>query len=373
MRAMAHGLTLGVEEEFFVVDPVTRAVVIDGRPVLDRLDEQGLVGDKGSYDQELWLSMIESRTEVCQGLGEVRAELQRLRATLVRAAGDTGRWVVTAGTLPTVDWRTQRITPKPRYEQIAKMYQLMVHQKVTCGCHVHVGISDRETAVQVLNRVRPWLPALLALSASSPFWMGQDTGYASYRAILWGDWPMAGIPGCYRSATEYRTVTQSLIDTGTIVDSGQLYWDVRLGNNHETLEFRIADACATIDEAVLQAGLCRALVRACMAETASRQPLPDVRPELLGAARWRAARSGLDGNLLDALTAKVVPATVLLDGLLAYLRRALEDVGDWDEVAALVEQTQRRGTSAQRQRRTLATAQHLEDVVDLLATETASS
>lgn len=370
---MTNGLTLGVEEEFFVVDPATRAVVTDGRPVLGRLDEQGLVGDKNSYDEEFQLSMIESRTEVCQDLGEVRAELQRLRATLVRAAEDAGRWVVAAGTLPMADWRTQRITPKPRYQQQAEVYQQVARQQVICGCHVHVGVSDRETAVQVLNRVRPWLPVLLALSASSPFWMGQDTGYASYRAILWGSWPTAGMPGCYRSATEYRAVTQSLIDAGTIFDAGQLYWDVRLGTKHDTLEFRIADACTTLDEAVLQAGLCRALVQTCLDETASGKPLPGVRPELLAAAKWRAARFGLDGDLVDALTAEAVPATALLDRFLVYLRRALEDVGDWDEVATLVDQTQRRGTSAQRQRHALAKAQRLEDIVDLLATETASS
>jgi carboxylate-amine ligase len=368
-----HGLTLGIEEEFFVVDPVTRAVVTDARPVLDRLDEQGLVGSKDSYDQELLLSVVESRTAVCQDLSQVRAELRRLRACLIDAAATTGHSIVAAGTLPTADWHTQRITPNPRYQQMAELYQQLARRQVICGCHVHIGMGDQETAVQVLNRVARWLPVLLALSASSPFWMGQDTGYASYRAILWASWPTAGPPGRYRSVAEYRTVTQSLIDAGTIIDAGQIYRDVRLGTKHDTLEFRIADACTTIDETVLQAGLCRALVQTCLAEVASSQPLVDVHPELLRSARWRASRSGLEGNLVDVLTTRAVPTTVLLDQFLTYLRPALEDSGDWDEITALVQQTKGGGTSARRQRHALARAQRLEDVVDLLTAETAFS
>jgi glutamate---cysteine ligase / carboxylate-amine ligase len=372
MRAMTSGLTLGVEEEFFVVDPVMREVVTDGRPVLEPLDQQGLVGGQGgSYDQELQLSMIESRTPVCQSLDQVRAELQRLRARLVQAAAQAGRWVVSAGSLPVADWRGQRITPKPRYQHLAQMYQQVARHQVICGCHVHVGISDQETAVEVLNRVRPWLPALLAISASSPFWMGRDTGYASYRAILWGDWPMAGMPHLHRSAAEYQGVVQSLIETGTIADAGQIYWDVRLGVAHDTVEFRTADACTTVEEAVLQAGLCRALVRTCLDEAVCGQPLPDVRPELLQAAKWRAARFGFDDDLIDVLAVEAVPAPVLLGRFLGYLRPALEDVEDWGKIDALVEQTQRCGISAQRQRRAFAHAQRLEDVVDLLVTETA--
>jgi carboxylate-amine ligase len=367
---MTNRLTLGVEEEFFVVDPSTRAVVIDGRPVLDRLGEQGLVGEKRSFDEELMLSMVESRTEVCHDLSELRAELQRLRACVVKAAADTGHLIASAGTMPIADWRTQRITPRPRYQQLAKAYQQLARQQVICGCHVHIGIRDQETAVQVLNRVQPWLPALLALSASSPFWMGRDTGYASYRAIRWASWPTAGLPGQYRSLTEYLKVVQSLIDTGTIFDAGQIYRDVRLANKHDTLEFRAADACTTVDEAVLQAGLCRALAITCLAEMTSGQPAPDVHPDLLRAARWRASRYGLGGDLIDVFSAKAVPAAALVDRLLTYVRPALEEFGDWDEVAALVEQTERRGTSTQRQRRAFARAQRLEDIVDLLVAET---
>lgn len=367
------GFTVGVEEEFFVVDPATRAAVTDAQPVLDRLDAQGRTGDADSdYDRELQQSMIESRTRVCQGLGQVRAELQRLRATLARAAADASLGIVAAGTLPLADWRSQRITPDPRYEQLAEAQQQVAREQVVCGCHVHVGISDRETAVRVLNRVRPWLPALLALSASSPFWMGADSGYASYRTLVWARWPSAGVPDLHRSLAEYQRVVQSLIDTRIVLDPGQIYWDARLSSKHDTLEFRIADACTTVDEAVLHAGLCRALARVCIDDARAEQPLPDLRPELLRAAKWRAARSGLDDTLVDVLAAEAVPPAVLLDRFLAYLRPALEDRGDWDEVAALVEQALRRGTSAHRQRRAFARSQRLADVTDLLVAETAA-
>lgn len=369
----AQILTLGVEEEFFVVEPTTRALVPDAQAILDRLAAQGLAaGKNSSYDHEFQLSMIESRTRVCQSLREVRTELQQLRSALIRAAADTGRWIMAAGTAPLADLEAQAITPNPRYQQIAQMHPQAARDYITCACQVHIGITDREIAVQVLNRVRPWLPALLALSASSPFCMGRDTGYASYRSMIWTRWPSAGTPNLYRSAAEYGDVVQSLIDTGTILDPGQIYWDVRLGNGHDTLEFRIADAATTIDEAVLQAGLCRALARICLDQAISGRPLPEIRPELLGAARWRAARFGLEDSLVDVLKAQPVPASALLDRFLAYLRPALEDAGDWDEVFELVEGTRRRGTSAHRQRRTFAQTQSLRAVVDMLSDETAA-
>lgn len=367
----SHGVTLGIEEEFFVVDLRTRAAgaarAADSQPVLDRLDEHA------DYAPELLRPLVESRTAVCARLDEVRAELHRLRVGIVRAATDAGQRIVAAGTVPLAGSPSQPITPKPRYEQIERLHQQVAREQLVCGCHVHVGISDRELAVQVLNRVRPWLPVLLALSASSPFWMGADSGYASYRTLQWERWPTASMPHPHRSAAEYDAVVQALIETDTILDAGQVYWDVRLGNEFDTLEFRTADSCTTVDEAVLQAGLCRALVRASLDEVASGQPLPEVRPELLRAAKWRAARSGLDDHLIDALAAEAVPAPVLLDRFLAYLRPALEDTGDWDETTALLKQIQRHGTSAHRQRRAFARAHRLADVIDLLVTETASS
>jgi carboxylate-amine ligase len=370
---MENGLTLGVEEEFFIVDPASRNPAPDARLVLHRLGEQGAAGERSSsHGHEFHLAIVESRTGICHNLDELRSELRRLRTGLVRAAAQIGRRIVAAGTFPLADCHRQRITPKPRYEQMMSMYQDVARETFICACHVHVGMSDRETALEVLNRVRPWLPALLALSASSPFWAGRDTGYASYRTMIWARWPSAGIPNRYESVAEYRAVAQSLVDAGAILDARQVYWDVRLGNGHDTLEFRIPDACPTIDEAVLQAGLCRALARTCLHEAACGLPVPALRPELIEAAKWRAARFGIDDNLIDVLAAEGVPARALLDRFLSYLRPALEEAGDWEEVAGLVERARRCGTSAHRQRRAFTERQSLEDVVDLLVDEASS-
>jgi len=147
--------------------------------------------------------MIESRTGICYNLDQVRAEIRTLRGGLVQAASETGSWIDAAGTFPLADWRTQGFIPKPRFEHIAKTYAQLADEHVICACHVHVGVEDRETAIHVMNRVRPWLPVLSALSSSSPFWMGEDTGYASYRSMIWERWPMAGMPPALESAEAY--------------------------------------------------------------------------------------------------------------------------------------------------------------------------
>lgn len=365
--------TLGVEEEFFIVDPVTRFAVPDSGPVLDRLDKQGLVGPLASYDHELMLSTIEARTVVCSELAELRADLGQLRRGLIRAATEENRAIVAAGAVPLADWNSQPITPGRRYQQIAHEGQQLTREYLVCGCHVHVGIGDRETVVEVVNRARPWLPCLLALSASSPFWNGADTGYASYRSIVYSRWATVGIPEAHRSVAEYQAVVRALVDAHVILDSGQIYWDVRLNQTHNTVEFRGADMGTTLDEAVLQAGLCRALAQVCARDAESGRPLPDVRAELLRGARWRAARSGLSGMLIDVLAMEAVPAQVLLDRFLAYLRPTLEDTGDWDEVSALTLATVRQGTSSQRQLAEFARSASLPDVVDLLIRETAAA
>ncbi len=315
--------------------------------------------------------MIESRTEVCQTLGEVRRELQRLRRGLIQAAAEADLGLVAAGSAPLSDWKARGVTPAPRYERMAEAYQQLAREQLICACQVHVGIPDQDSAIGVLNRVRRWLPTIVALFASSPFWMGGDTGYASYRTMLWQRWPTAGMPGRFASVGEYHAVVQSLVKSGVITDAGQIYWAVRLNPTYSTLEVRVADACTTIDEAVAYAGLSRALVRVCLEEGRNERQPSVVRPEILAAARWRAARSGLDDALIDPLTAEPIPASAMLDRLLMYVRPALEDVGDWDEVADLVEQTVRHGTSAARQRAAYRDTDRLEDVVDRLVQETA--
>ncbi len=350
---MRAPLTIGAEEEFFAVDPSTGAVLDDARPVLRSPRIAGSPLGAQRFGDELRMCTLESRTGVCRELAEVRRQLLAQRAMLVAAGRDEGIAIAAAGTFPVADWRTLRFTPKRRNEEVAARYARMAREHVVCACHVHVGVDGRDAAVQVANRVRPWLPVLLALSASSPFWIGEDTGYASYRAIVWERWPMAGIPPEFRSYEHYRQTSELLIGARISFDAGQVHWDVRPGTVHETVEFRIADACTTIDETIVQVALSRALVQTALDELARGAPGALLDPVLLRAAKWRAARFGLGDDLLDPLSGALVAAPALLQTLLEHVRPALQDAGDWDEVTALLAASGQR-TSADRQRGAVA-------------------
>ncbi|MFI6764903.1 glutamate--cysteine ligase [Streptomyces sp. NPDC050355] len=362
-------LSVGVEEEFFVADGKTHELC-DITPLLDSMAANRSRHGTEDYGTELRSCIIESRTAICWSLSGLRADLRTRRDALVRAATEAGCAIVAAGTYPSGDWRQVGFTPQPRFDHIAGTYARLAAEHLVCACQVHVGVEDRDTAVAVINRVRPWLPALLALAASSPFWTAEDTGYASYRTILWARWPMAGIPPTLSSYADHRARVRRFIDIGISADAGQLFWDVRPGTRYDTVEFRIADACTTVDEAVLQAGLSRALVHRCLTEIARGEPAPPADPELLVIAKWRAARFGLSGELVDPLTAELVPAAVLVDRFLDHVRGPLTDAGDWAETTGLVNRAFRRGNSADRQRRALTRSRRVADVVELLINET---
>jgi len=358
-------ITIGVEEEYQIVDPATRDLQQRAGRILPRAKDSA--GD--DVTNELYLSQIEVGTPVCRTLTEVRAELIRLRKAVIEAARATGCRIAAAGTHPFSDWEAQALTPKDRYDAILREFQQLTREQIIFGCHVHAGIADRELAIRVMNRARPWLAPILALSANSPYWLGRDTGYASYRTELFGRFPMSGIPADFASRGEYDRVIESLVAVGSIRDASNIYWDIRPSLHFETLEFRVADVCSTVDEAVMVAGLCRALARACASDDdPTRNP---VRPELLRAAKWRAARFGLEGELIDLRALQVVPAREAVESLLRFLRPSLEGLGEWDEVASLVRRTLDQGNGATRQRRTFERAGRLEDVVDLLIEETA--
>jgi carboxylate-amine ligase len=357
--------TIGVEEEFHLIDPVTRSLTPDADLILSggQWEER--------FDAELQRSTIETRTAVCRTLSELRAQLARLRQELIAAATEVGRSIVAAGTVPTCDWRQQQITPTPRFEQMLNDYQLIAREQLICGCQTHVSVQDQEVAIQVMNRARAWLPTLLALSASSPYWGGVDTGYASYRYEQWRRWPTSGIPQQFASHAVYKTVTEALVASGGIADLKMLYWDLRPSEQYGTLEFRIPDACPTVEEATLQAGLARGIVRTCYSEVMREEPPTPVCWELLTLASWQAARFGVTGELIDVQAGRPVPAADRVRQLLNYIRWALEEEDDWEEVAFLTECVLQRGTSSQRQRRAFARRERFEDVVDLLITETA--
>lgn len=327
--------------------------------------------DGNVFESEIKQTMVETATAVCATLDEIRGNLTLLRSTLCASAERVGRAVLASGTAPLGHWRDVAMTPDNRYSRILDLHQQVVAEQVVCGCHVHIGFEDRELALQVLNHVRPWLAPLLALSASSPYWLNYDTGYASYRTTVWWRWPTAHVPSSFASVADYDDLVATLVETGTVVDEGQIYWDVRLSAKQPTLEFRVADTCTTIDEAVLHAGLCRALATAARGAVLCGERPPAIRPELLRAAKWRAARFGVSDLLLDPIKGDSVPAAVGIRRLLEHVRPTLEDLGEFEEIKDLAQRTLRGGTSADRQRRRFTGHQRLEDVVDGIVAETA--
>ena len=360
--------TLGVEEEYQIIDPETRGLSPAGEAVLRRA-RRSLAEEQVA--PELRASQIEAMTHVCRTLPEVRAELSRLRRTLIEAAAEEGCRIAAASTHPFSHWQEQPITAGERYRRIVEREQQLAREQVVFGFHVHVGLRDSEEALQVMNHARVWLAPLLALSANSPFWLGEDTGYASYRAQVWGSLPTAGPPGHFSSLAEHDAVVGALVATGGAMETSQVYWDIRLPEKLETVEIRVSDVCSRIDEAVMLAGLSRALVRTCRERALRAEPYPEARYEILRAAHWVASRHGLDAELVDVEARRSVPARNVIENLLAFTRPALEEHGDWEEVSSLVSETLEKGNGASRQRRTYERAGRLEDVVDILIEETA--
>jgi carboxylate-amine ligase len=342
----AASFTVGVEEEFHVVDADGLQLCSAVRGVLGsarrRLGEQ--------VQAELLDPQIEVETSICTSLSEVRTELTRLRSGLASSAESQGRRILASATHPFSTWEHQGVTPQPRYRQLADDYRQLAREQLVCACHVHVALQDPEAMVGVMDRTRPWLAVLLALSANSPFWEGVDTGYASYRTAVFDRWPTTGTPLPMGSRATFDAVVSDLLATGVIRDAGALYWDVRPSARYPTLEFRVADVCPTVDEAVMLAGLARSLVRTCHRQVVNDVPVDHPRPEVVRAARWRASRHGVDGELVDTVGPGPVPAAELVQRLLAVLRDDLEDHGEWDEVSTLVRQQLDRGNGARRQR-----------------------
>jgi glutamate---cysteine ligase / carboxylate-amine ligase len=356
--------TLGVEEEFHLVDLKTRRLTARAPELLERLSDH--------YVAELQRCVVEMNSRVVDTLDELRAELVGHRRDLVDAAADLGMGVVAAGAVPLSVPAEMQVTQTPRYRQMLADYQLLAREQLICGTQVHIDVADRDEAVAVGNRVSPHLPTLLALSTSSPFWAdGSDTGYSSVRTLVWQRWPTTGLAAPVHSAAEYDELVRDLVTSGVITDERMVYFDVRPSTSAPTLELRVCDSCPSVDTIVLIAGLFRALVeREAEALRAGASPAP-ISPTLGRAALWRAARSGLEGQLVDVTGPASRPAAEVVTELVRSLRAQLEETGDWDIVSELARQVLIAGTSSARQRRGLRRRGRLTDVVDQLIAETA--
>lgn len=338
--------TIGVEEEFVLVDPAT------GRP---SLTSTTVVSAASGIDLQLELSrcQIETCTPVCTDIPGLARELGTARAAAAQAASQSGSRLLAVG-VPLWCPPTGSVTETPRYLRLAERFGGLAEQ-VICGCHVHVGVPDRELAVQVSNHLRPWLPTLLALTANSPITGGADTGHASWRHVLWSRWPSAGPPPHFRSAHQYDETVAMLGESGSILDTAMVYWDVRLSAHLPTIEIRISDVPATVAETVLLATLIRALVATAVAALDTGAVVDPIDQDQLRVACWRAARDGLSGSGFDPGTRRLVPVATLVAQLLAHTRPYLEESGDYERTRSAMTAVLAAGNGAIRQRRALRT------------------
>ncbi|WP_433506668.1 carboxylate-amine ligase [Pseudonocardia halophobica] len=348
--------TVGVEEEFLLVDPVTGRARAVATSILRSAGPEA-----DTLCAELQREQLETGTDPCRDLGHLADEIRRTRVAAQSAAEAIGVGVVPLATYPLDVEPTT--SPNERYRRMVERFGLIGREQLTCGCHVHVGVADDEEAVAALDRVRPWLAPLLALSVNSPFWAGADTGYAGYRAQVWARWPSAGPYAPFGSAAGYRALADTMLGTGTLLDPAMLYFDARVSAHHPTVEIRVADVCREPDDAVLVAALARALVETAVREWRAGTDPDPVRTEVLRLASWRAARSGVAADLVDPLTWKPAPARTVLDRLVAHVRGALDDAGDLPLVADLLDAVLRRGTGAERQRAVFRSTGDLRAVV----------
>jgi carboxylate-amine ligase len=356
--------TLGVEEEFHLVDLKTRRLTARAPDLLDELSDH--------YVAELQRCVVETNTQVVDSLDGLRRELVGHRRVLVNTAAELGMGVVAAGAVPLSVPAEMQVTKTARYRQMLADYQLLAREQLICGTQVHVGVDNRDEAVAVAHRVSAYLPILLALSASSPFASdGSDTGYSSMRTLVWQRWPTTGPAAPVQSAEEYDELVNDLVASGVIADAGMVYFDVRPSNSAPTLELRVCDSCPSVDTIVLIAGLFRALVEREANDRRAGAPATILSPVLGRAALWRAARSGLEGDLVAVGAPASRPASEVVTDLVESLRPELEHNGDWDTVSELARQVLAAGTSSARQRRALRRRGHLTDVVDQLIAETA--
>ncbi|MFG2720122.1 glutamate--cysteine ligase [Streptomyces sp. NPDC048416] len=354
--------TVGVEEELLMVSARTGEVLALSTVVVsppspreaDDDDEQG-------FERELQKEQVEFATSPLTSMADVEEEIVQRRREAASRAEEAGATVAALATSPVPVQPSLDLGE--RHLWMARNFGLTAREQLTCGCHVHVAVESDDEGVAVLDRIRPWLSVLTAISGNSPFWQGEDSGYSSYRSRVWNRWPSAGPTEIFGSADRYHQHVESMLATGALRDDGMIYFDARLSARYPTVEIRVADVCLEPGTTVLIAALVRALVEtAASAWRAGRPPAP-VSAGLLRLASWRAARSGLTGTLVDPRTMREKPASSVVSALVAHVEDALADSGDLERVRRTLARLTERGTGAERQREIYRQHENLESVV----------
>ncbi len=347
MAAPRPSLTLGIEEEYLLVDPASGELVVEQpegfmAACRERLGAQ--------VTHELLASQVEVNSGICADIGELRRELRRLRRTVAEVAADFGLAIVATSTHPLASWRRTRRVDVERYRILTQDLQALARRLVVCGMHVHAGIEDDDLRIDFMNQVAYFLPHLLALSTSSPFWEGQDTGLKSFRPTIFGDLPRSGMPETFESYREWQRLLEIMAASGVCDDPTKIWWDVRPSAKQPTLEMRICDICTRIEDALTIAALYQAILSMLFRLRASNQRWRTYRRILLDENKWRAQRWGVEGQLADYGALELKPMSRLVDELLDLVKEDAMALGSLAEVARarhIVEE----GTSADHQLR----------------------
>jgi glutamate---cysteine ligase / carboxylate-amine ligase len=365
MSANDHVFTLGIEEEFQIIDPETREL----RSHIQEILADGKMILKEHVKPEMHQSVVELGTEICSDARCARQQVILLRSELAMLAAHDGLKIASAGTHPFSHWMDQLITVDERYATIVKDMQQIARANLIFGLHVHVGIPDREEAIDIMNQARYFLPHLYALSVNSPFWLGQNTGLKAYRQMIFERFPRTGIPDAFESLSQYEDYLKLLVTTGCIDNAKKIWWDIRLHPFFDTIEFRICDAQSRVDDTIALAAIMQAIVvklNKLRSENVTFRMYPR---RLIEENRWRASRYGLDGKMIDFGRKCEMDERELLHEMLEFIAPEIDELGSHGELAH-IERIMREGTGADRQLAVWEQTQDMKKVVDHIVAET---
>ena len=357
--------TLGIEEEFQTIDPETREL----RSHMSQIVEGGKIVLAERVKAEMHQAVVEVGTNICQNIQEARQEVTYLRKMIIELADNQNLQVASAGTHPFSDWQSQLITPNERYDQLIDELRDVARSNLIFGMHVHVGIENRNEGIQIMNAVRYFLPHIYALSTNSPFWRGRNTGFKSYRSKVFDKFPRTGIPDFFASAAEYDEYLALLVKTGCIDNGKKIWWDIRLHPFFNTIEFRICDVPMRVDETICLAALMQALVAKIYKLQRQNLNYRSYRRILINENKWRAARYGIEGKLIDFGKQMEVPTHDLIHELLAFIDDVVDELGSRTECEYALQILQN-GTGADRQLQVYRETGDLKNVVDYIVSET---
>ncbi len=360
-----HTFTIGVEEEYQIIDAESRDLVSH----VSKIIEGGKAILSENLKHEMHESVIEMETGICQNIKEAREELTSLRRKLVKTAHEQGLRVSGGGTHPFSDWKANRITPAERYDKIVSDLGDVARENLIFGLHVHIGIPNREEGIRIQNVMRYFLPHVYALSTNSPFWVGRNTGFKSYRQEVFAKFPRTGLPSYFSSVAEFDAYIDLMIKTETIDNAKKIWWDLRVHPFYPTIEFRICDMPLTIDETVCLAAIMQSLVAKVYKMHQQNISFRSYRRLLLTENKWRASKDGIHASLIDFGKEKSVPYPELLEELLQFIDDVVDELDCRNEVE-YAREIIKNGTGADRQLQVLKETGSLKKVVDYMIFET---